>query len=126
MAYLTLATVSITTDASGDATAYTGVVNGYVHAIQYVPDGTAPYDATADVTITGETTGIAVTTLTNVAAALTTYPRAATHDQANAAALYAAAGTAVRDRVPIAAERIKLVIAQGGATKTGVWHVILG
>jgi hypothetical protein len=52
-------------------------------------------------------------------------PRQATHSTAGAAALYAAAGTAVNDKIALANDRIKIVIASGGNTKTGVFHFVI-
>lgn len=118
--------VSIPTDGSGNGTGYVGPVVGTVLGIRYVADGTTPYAATVDFTITGEITGIPILTVTNETASNTYYPRAATVSVANAAALYAAGGTAVNERVPIAGERIKIVIAQGGATTTGKFYVLVG
>jgi len=37
--------------------------------------------------------------------------------------LYAAAGQAVNDPIAIAGERIKVVVAQGGVSKTGTLYV---
>lgn len=115
--------VDITVDASGDGTGYTPVVSGRVDTIRYVADGAAAYDNTADFTVTGEASGIAIDTITNASGSATYVPRQATTSTANAAALFAAGGTAVNDRVPIANERIKIVVAQGGNKKTGRFHV---
>lgn len=123
MAYLTRHVVSVTTDASGDATAYTDVANGFIHSIRYVK---TDLDNGSDFTITAESSGAAVLTATNVSASATYYPRAATVDTSNAASLYAAAGQAVNDRIPVANERVKIVVAQGGNTKTGAFHVYVG
>lgn len=125
MSYVRREVVDITTDASGDGTGYTGVVDGLIQAIRYVKDGTSPYDNTADFTITTESSGQAVLTATNVAASATYQPRAATVDTSNAAALYAAGGTAVNDLIPAGRERVKIVVAQGGATATGRFHVYI-
>ena len=126
MAHLTRHVVDVTTNASGDATAYTDVADGFVHSIRYVKDGTTPLDNGSDFTITAEQSGAAVLTATNVAASATYYPRAATVDTSNAAALYAAGGAAVNDRIPVAGERVKIVVAQGGDTKIGRFHVYVG
>src|SRR3970040_59161 len=108
--------VSIAVNASGDATGYAPGVSGGVLPIRYVPDGTAPYDTGFDAVVTCDVSGLPILTVTNGGtAALSFYPRAATVSVANAAALYAAAGTAVNDLIPVAAERVKIVIAQGGA-----------
>lgn len=124
--YIQREVVDITTDGAGAGTGYSGVVTGRVLAIRYVADGSTPYDNTVDFTITAETSGLAIVTVTNESGSATYYPRAATVSTANAAALYAAAGTAVNDRIPVAQERVKIAVAQGGATKTGRFHVYLG
>lgn len=126
MGYVRREVVDITTNGSGDGTGYTDVVDGLIQAIRYVKDGSTPYDNGVDFTITTETSGQAVLTATNVAASATYQPRAATVDVTNAAALYAAGGTAVNDRLPVGAERIKIVVAQGGDTKSGRFHVYIG
>lgn len=116
---------SITTDGSGNATTVSEqICNGEVWDVQYVPSGT-PFDATVDLTITGAITGKAILTLTNVGAAATHHVRAAVVDQAGAARLYAAGGTAVSDRVAVA-EPIQIVTAQGGAAKTGTIYITVG
>jgi len=101
-------------------------VQGCVQAIRYVADGSTPYDNTVDFTVTGDVSGLPILTVTNESASNTYYPRAATASVANAAALYAAGGTAVTDLIPVAGERIKIVVAQGGASKTGKLHVWIG
>lgn len=121
--------LSVTTDGAGAATVYSDKpVTGCVLQVTYVPDGTSPLDTGADLTITGEASGVAVVTKANIGtAAFTLAPRQPTHGAADgAAALYAAGGAAVNDCVALAAERIKLVIAQGAATKSGVFHVYVG
>jgi hypothetical protein len=50
-------------------------------------------------------------------------PRQPTHTTAGAASLYAAGGTAVNDHICLANERVKIVLAQGGSAKAGVFHV---
>lgn len=118
--------LSITTDASGDATVIsTEAGNGRVYDVQYVPDGATPFDNTADFTITGAVTGRSILAKTNVAAAFTNAPRQATHDTAGAASLYAAGGEPVEDKIAVA-EPIKIVVAQGGNAKSGVVYVTVG
>ena len=125
--YIERHAVTIAVDASGDGTGYTPVVSGFVQAIRYVPDATVPYDTGVDITVTGEASGIPVVTVTNAgASALNLYPRAATAGITNTAALYAAGGSGVLDLIPVAGERIKIVLAQGGASKTGIFHVYVG
>lgn len=116
--------VSITTAADGSATVYTQPVSGFVRAISYVPDGSTPLDTGADITITANTSGLPILTITNLGtSAVTSHPRAATVSTANAAALYAAAGTAVNTEIPVADEAIKFVVAQGGNALKGVFYV---
>ena len=120
--------VAVTTDASGDVTAYTDQqVNGEVVAIRYVPPGASPLDTGADVTITGTDSGTPILTITNLGtSAVSMAPRQATVTTANAAALYAAAGTAVNDRIGISGEKIKIVVAQGGNAMSGKFHITIG
>jgi hypothetical protein len=118
--------VNVTTDASGNATAYTDVpVAGYVLAIRYLKDGGSnPLANTAVATITAETSGEAIVTTPALSASITFSPRQPTHAVADgSAALYAAAGTAVNDRIPVAQERIQIAIASGGNTKVGAFHI---
>jgi hypothetical protein len=109
-------TVSLTTDASGDVTAYTPYLSGLVQQVIYTKTDFADG---VDFTITVEGTGETVWTETNVNAAVAKLPRAATHSTAGVALLYAAGGAAVADQIAIGRDRIKCVIAQGGNAKTG-------
>ncbi|ALJ14117.1 hypothetical protein [Sphingopyxis macrogoltabida] len=114
--------VEITTAADGSATAYSPRVSGAVHSIVYekidFADG-------VDFTVTAEKTGEGIWAESNVNAAASRYPRAATHTTAGAAALYASGGTAVLDKPAIANDRFKIVIAQGGNAKSGVLHFLV-
>jgi len=120
--------LTLTVNASGAATVYTALpVTGRVLQLVYVPDGTNPLDTGADLTITGEDSGVAIATLTDSGtSAFTKVPRQATHGVTGSAALYAAAGQGVLEPVIVAGERIKVVVAQGGVSKTGTLHVYLG
>ena len=62
----------------------------------------------------------------DVNASATVAPRQATHGTDGTAALYAAAGAAVRDHIALANDRIKIQIASGGNTKTGTFHFVIG
>ena len=116
---------TLTVDASGAATVYSDrLATGVIAQIRYVPDGTNPLATGADLTITAETSGLPIATLTDIGTSATGWaPRQATHSTAGAAALYASAGTAVNDRIAIAGERIKVVVAQGGVSKTGTLYI---
>jgi hypothetical protein len=120
--------LTLTVNASGDATVYSDKpVTGRVLQVRYVPDATVPLDTGADLTITGEDTGVAIATLSNIGTGGVTFvPRQATHTTAGAAALYAAAGVAVLEPVYVVGERIKVVVAQGGTSKTGTLHLCIG
>lgn len=127
MSYVIRETVTLLTASDGSMTTYTGFVpSGHVAAIRYVPDGSAPLDTGGDLAITGETTGVAILTAANIGtSAVTWYPRAGINNVADATALlHAAGGTAVpaQGGVPIAGERIKIIVAQGGNAKAGTLY----
>lgn len=109
-------TVSLTSNGSQVGTAYSPYISGYIETIQYVK---VDYADGVDFTITAEATGETIWTEANVNAAVTKHTRAATHTTAGVASLYAAAGTAVTDRIALGADRVKIVLAQAGATKSG-------
>lgn len=114
--------ISLVTDGAGACTAYSAYpVSGEIKAVVYVR-GTLD-NTTTDITITGEKSGISILALTNVTTDGQYAPRMATHGITGTAALYAAAGTAVLACIPVALERIQVVVAQGGASKTGTLHV---
>ncbi|UEM09023.1 hypothetical protein J4G43_030255 [Bradyrhizobium barranii subsp. barranii] len=117
--------VSVTTDGSGNATAYSPRIAGEIHSIQYVKDGSNGYANGVDFTITAEATGENIWTQADVNASAVVYPRAATHSQAGVAALYAAGGTGVFARIGMASDRVKISLAQGGATKLGAFHILV-
>ena len=114
--------VSITSDADGAGTGRSRPLNGLLHSIRLVAHASTPYANTVDITITDDLTGAAILTLTNQSGSGTFYPRAATVDVSNAAALYAAAGQPVNDKIPIMGQ-VKIVIAQAGDTKSGVFYI---
>lgn len=117
--------VTVTTDGSANATAYSPRISGKLNSVVYVPDGTNPYANTVDMTITAEATGESLISRTNVSAAFNAYPRAATSAADGTASLYASGGTAVQDKLALGNDRIKIALAQGGATKTGVFHFVV-
>lgn len=117
--------LTVTTDASGNATAYVPSAarcRGLLHTIQYEK---VDFAAGVDFTITDEETGESLWTQADVNASVIVRPRAATSDQAGAARLYATGGTAVADLIAVVS-RIKIVIAQGGNVKTGNFRVVVG
>lgn len=115
--------VAVTTIADGSATAYSeGPVTGKISQIRYVK---TDFDNGSTFTITSEATGETIWAESGVNASATRAPRQATHSTAGVAALYAAAGTAVNDKIALANDRIKIVIAAGGNVKSGVFHVVI-
>lgn len=108
--------VPVTTAADGSATAYSPYLSGYLHDIQYVKTDFADG---VDFTITSDKTGRTLWAENDVNIAAVRAPRQATHSTAGAAALYAAGGTAVNDRIALSRDQIKIVIAQGGNAKKG-------
>lgn len=116
--------VTVTTAADGSATAYSPRTFGKIHAIHYVKDGANGYADGVDFAITSEDTGANIWTQSNVNASADCYPRAPVSSQAGVAALYAAGGTAVLDKVGIVG-RIKIVLAQGGNAKVGTFHFMV-
>lgn len=125
--HLNCYTVSVTTDSSGDATRYTAPATGFVRAIRYVPHGTTPLDTNADVTVTGNTSGIGVYTKANIGtSAFTVQPRAACASAVDGAALTYDGTRVVNDLIPVADEAIKVVVAQGADTKSGTFYIYVG
>ncbi len=122
MSYAQRHTVTVTTDGSGDATAYTPNVMGLLSQIRYVK---TDFANGSTITITNDATGETLWTEANVNASATRAPRQATHGTDGAASLFVALGTAVQAPIALANDRIKIVILAGGATKTGVFHFTL-
>jgi hypothetical protein len=122
MSYAQRLAVAVTTAADGSATAYSEVVTGKLSQIRYVK---TDFDNGSTITITAEATGETLWTEANVNASATRAPRQATHSTAGAAALYAAGGAAVNDKIALANDRIKVVIAAGGNAKSGTFHFVM-
>lgn len=114
--------VTVTTAADGTATAYTPRLSGKLCAVHYVK---TDFANGVDFAITSEATGQGIWTDSDVNASEVVQPRVPTHDQVGAALLYGAGGTAVADRIALANDRVKIVIAQGGNAKTGTFHVLV-
>ena len=122
MSYVQRHVVTVAVDASGDATAYTPVLSGRLSAIHYVK---TDYADGVDFTITSEATGQSLWTDTNVNASEIVAPRQPTHAGDGSASLYAGSGEPVEDRICLADDRVKIVVASGGVSKTGTFHVVL-
>ena len=108
--------IPVTTDGSGDATAYGSAVLAKLFAIEYHP-GTIDTGATVTVTCEGDASKALLTKTSAGTSNLFFYPRDLVHAVADGAAL---TGTAGGDRaMPILNGRPKVVIASGGDTLTG-------
>lgn len=115
--------VSVTTDGDGAATVYSPkIASGKLSQIRYVKTDFADG---VDFTITLETTGEAIWAEENVNASATRAPRQPIHSTAGVAALYAAGGAAVLDKIAIGMDRFKIVVAAGGDTKTGTFYFVI-
>jgi hypothetical protein len=118
--------VDVLTDGSGNFSYTTMPVTGVIEHVRYTPDASAPLDTGADLDIVGGRSGIVVANHDDIGtSAFTRAYRQATHGVTGAAALYAAGGTAVNDKIAIAGEVLTLTIAQGGAAKAGVFEIVL-
>jgi hypothetical protein len=115
--------IAVVCDASGNATVFSDAVTGPIVSVM-VTQGTLA--ATTDITVTSEQKAIPVITITNNTATTVYNPRVAVQDTSGAAALFAAGGTALRDFVYVANERIKFVVAQGGNAGAGTITLITG
>jgi hypothetical protein len=113
--------VDVTTDGSGAATAFTPEITGAILSVVYVKDGGAnPFTNGVDFAITLEATGQNIWTEADVNASKTVHP-------VTAAAVAAGSASALSEVRHVAAkDRVKIVIAQGGATKVGRFHVVVG
>lgn len=122
MSYAERHRVSVTTDASGDATTYTPVITGRIAAIVYTK---TDFASGVDFTITSEATGQSIWAESDVNASKTVAPMQPGHSQAGVALTYASGGTAVTQPIVVASDRVKIVVGSGGDTKTGTFDVIL-
>lgn len=114
--------VTLTTDASGNVTGYVGPTNGRIIEVRY---DKVDYADGVDITITGETSGKPIWAEENVNAAKTVRPRQVTHTPEGEEVAYQALWL-VYDYIVIEAERVKIVIASGGDTKSGTFTVMVG
>lgn len=113
--------LTLTTDASGDATVYTKrPISGHLQGL-YFTLGTLTSGA-VDVVVTQNETTAAVLTITNGAANGWYKPMIPVYGTGGTAALYAAGGTAVLEDMPVNGN-LKVVVAQGGNATTGYLDV---
>lgn len=120
--YVERHTVTLVTDAAGAATGYTPAVMGRVLGIVYTK---IDYAAGVDFDVATETTGQTVWDQDDVNASAVVYPRAALQSVAGVALTYDATQP-VTEAVAVANDRVKIVVANGGDTKSGTFTVIVG
>lgn len=124
-------TVIVTTDSGGNSTAFIPSppdpltpLDGEIRAIAYEAND---FLATADFAITTDETGVGVWTQTNVPVAdKTVHPIVPASNQAGVALTYDGAQPLSGGPPVLANERLKIVIAQGGDTRTGTFTVVYG
>lgn len=119
--YPVRASVSVTTIADGSATAYSEQIRGQLVLISYVKTDFADG---VDFTITNDTTGETLWTESNVNASAVRSVANPSYSTAGVAALYAAGGLAVNVPIFLCNDRVKIVIASGGDTKTGTFQIV--
>ena len=117
--------VTVTTAASGGlGEGFTELVFGRLFGITYVK---GDYANNVDFTITTETTLRNLWVEEDVNATEEVSPRQACHDSTGAALFYNDADdNPVVDHFVIADERIKIAIAEGGNSKSGTFHFLVG
>ena len=106
--------ITVTTIADGSATAYTVPISGKLINIIYTK---VDYTNGVDFTITAESSGLGIWTELNVDASTTRAPSQVVHDNTGTA-------TSLYDSIILLNDRIKIVLAAGGATKSGQFQVI--
>jgi hypothetical protein len=114
--------VEIITAADGSAIGYSKPVNGRILSVQYVKTDFADG---VDFAITSENTAQQIWAQDNVNAAAVKVPRQAVHNTAGVAVEYAT-GFAIVEPIVVVDERIKIAITNGGATKSGTFHITIG
>lgn len=122
MSFVRRLTVQVTTAADGSVTAFSESIDcGLLSQIRYLKTDFAD----GSTLITSEATGETLWSESGVNASATRAPRQATHGTNGAAALYAAGGAAVLEKIALANDRIKIVISGGGNAKSGAFHFML-
>lgn len=106
--------IPVTVDASGDATVYSTKHRARIIGIIYTKDDFANG---VDFTITTETSGIGVWTESDVNASKTVYPTLLVQNDVGV-------DTTQRDYIPLADERLKIVVASGGNATSGTFTLI--
>ena len=119
MSYIRAESLTITTDTTSTATAYTPALTGKFHSLEYRP-GTTAYSTSIVLTVTveGSSQVILSTTAFNTTTMSARYPRSIIHNTAGT--------TIVGDaQFALADERVKVVIDSAGATKDGIFRILV-
>ena len=124
MAYAETHSVTITASAAQTGIGYTPPLTGKVINIIYTKASADAYSDTVDFTIIAESSGIGLWTEANVTASKTVSPRQPTHTQVGV--VNATAGDVLLGDIYLTNERVKISIAEAGASKTGTFKVIVG
>lgn len=117
-------TVTVTTDADGDATGHSVPIRGRIFSVRYIK---TDYEDTVDFAITLEDSGIGVWSEDNITGSTTRAPLQPAHNLAGVALNYNdESNEPVSVPVVVVDERVKIVISNGGNTKTGVFEITYG
>jgi hypothetical protein len=111
--------LTVTTDGSGDGTATSNAIQGTLYAVQWIDgDFANGVDGTFTVTGTDAAVDYTILTLTDANDDAMYYPREQLQTSAGAGATYDGTNEIYGVEPPIVG-KVKLTVAQGGATKTG-------
>ena len=113
--------VTITTNASGDGSGSTPIVNGRVLAIHYIK---TDYANGVDFDVDTSVSSVVIWSQDNVNASASVFPRKQVTDTAGVGLTLDGTRT-MNEPIPVANETIDIVVAQGGDTKTGTFHIIV-
>lgn len=108
-------TVSVTTDATGDAVAYSPQCNGLVRTVEYVKPTSGGLDIATDIDIIADISGAVIWTNDDLAASQVIHPLAQAQDNTGADITGAYAPICLAD------ERIKITVANGGNAASGTF-----
>ena len=110
---LTRVSVSVVTDESGAAVAYSPQCNGLVRTVEYVKPTSGGLDAATDIDIIADVSGAVIWTNKDLASSKVIHPLAQAQDNTGADIVGAYAPICLAD------ERIKITVANGGNTLSG-------
>lgn len=122
MSYPKRVRLSVTLDGTGAIdTDFPEAIRGKIHQIVYTKNN---FTNGSTITLTNRATGETIWTETGVNASAVRAPRIPLHSTAGVAALFAAGGTALLERIAVAGDLVRCVISGGGAAATGIFDII--